>query len=625
MIPYNPSSFNSNKTILEQILELKRWLIQHPSYKLYTTYLNYYPTENRDVFFNDINGDLDFIESIAIGDIIVFGDANYASVESVTIDPDDITNSYATIAIPVSSFRGPQGPQGADGANGTNGADGTCIRKYSGNSNANPSTYYAISLLNFNNGLQQYDLIYFNDGYAGFVSNVNVGLSSFQISARFYVNGQNGADGAYVSNASVDANGDLIITIYDPETSIASQVNAGYVVGSDGNDGISVTNVTIDGNSHLIVTLSDGSTIDAGSVSSGGIEVVELTSNTGTLSVDDFNKVNSYNCVIIRNNNIYVRERSSVYNTIKYCCSFADGSILKQTLVYTINLSTRGYTHASNVDTITEYSITSNIATNGQVLTADGNGNCSWQNVSGGSFTDYVTITGVSGTFSDSDYNKLLQNDSVIINSDNKRIYAKYSEDNYNIVYENYYIYQNSLRRSYITITKSTKTWTHDNTYPTISTNNFYSGTATSGQVLTANGSGGASWQNASSGAQIFRYNASTIDFTRLINIVKNGHIVSGTYEMIVGGVNRIINANTIFNRTDNANRIYIDGEVGGYGSNQVNIWIFSGQIDSTGILPTYSQAILLSNDGQSVTYRILISDMKNIDIYYIASSEITQ
>ena len=32
MIPYNPSSFDTNKTLLENILELKKWLQAHPCY-----------------------------------------------------------------------------------------------------------------------------------------------------------------------------------------------------------------------------------------------------------------------------------------------------------------------------------------------------------------------------------------------------------------------------------------------------------------------------------------------------------------------------------------------------------------------------------------------------------------
>ena len=223
MIPYNPSSFNTNKTILEQILELKNWLKQHPSYKIYYCISNFMPTGDDDRAFTEIAGDPDEVANIAVGDLLVFPDAYYSEVIAVDYD-----NELVTIALPATNFKGPQG------ATGPAGLDGTCIRKYSGNSNANPSTLYAISNLNFSTGLQQYDLIYFNDGYAGFVSNVNVGLSSFQISTRFYVNGINGTDGAYVSNAEVDANGDLIITIYNPATSSTIQVNAGYVVGPQG-------------------------------------------------------------------------------------------------------------------------------------------------------------------------------------------------------------------------------------------------------------------------------------------------------------------------------------------------------------------------------------------------------
>ena len=42
MIPYNPSSFDTNKTLLENILELKKWLQAHPCY---------------EVFYSSANGD----------------------------------------------------------------------------------------------------------------------------------------------------------------------------------------------------------------------------------------------------------------------------------------------------------------------------------------------------------------------------------------------------------------------------------------------------------------------------------------------------------------------------------------------------------------------------------------
>ena len=448
MIPYNPSSFNTNKTILEQILELKKWLKENPSYKIYTTYRNWTPVEDRTIFFTEINGDRTFIDSIAVGDIVVWSDGYFSNVESVHIDPDDDDNSYVLIALPVVQTIGPRGPQGYTGPQGATGPQGP--------------------------------------------------------------QGPTGATGPQGPTGPA---------------------------GADGNDGVSITNVAIDGNQHLIVTLSDGSSIDAGSVSSGGTNpAVSIANYTTTLSDAEFNLLDSYdNSVIIytggTNPEYYYKGLTTSTNLIFYCIKKDIDNIWKRFSI-SVNKTTKGTSFGSTQLAVgSEYGIECGSATIGQVLGVVASGKTGWVNASG-SFDNYVTIIGVTGTFSDSDYNKLLQNDSVIINNDNKRIYAKYSEDNYNIVYENYYIYQNSFRRSYITVTKSTKTWAHNNSYPTVSTNNFYSGTATNGQVLTADGSGNASWQNSSGGSTLYQHNIKIIgsSFEVCFCIINNN---SNSYNII--------------------------------------------------------------------------------------------
>ena len=110
MIPYNPSSFNSNKTILEQILELKRWLIDHPSYKIYYIFdLWNTITPQYTWNFSDIVGDA---TNIAEGDVVSFSNSYVASVISV-----DSANETFTVA-PATSYAGPQGPTGATGPQG---------------------------------------------------------------------------------------------------------------------------------------------------------------------------------------------------------------------------------------------------------------------------------------------------------------------------------------------------------------------------------------------------------------------------------------------------------------------------------------------------------------------------
>ena len=319
MIPYNPSSFDRNKTILEQILELKKWLKEHPSYKAYTTYTHYYPTQNRDIFFNEINGDTDFVDSIAIGDIVVWGDGYFSSVEAVTIDPDDRDNSYVTMAIPVTSLIGPQGPAGTSVTNATVTAG--------------------------------YLTLYLSDGsqiLCGYVKGAD-GTNG--------TNGTNGTDGKYISNVTVDGNGDLICTIYDPETSTSTQVNAGYVVGPAGQDG-------------------------------HGMSIINTTTLTGTLSASDLAKANGTDdCILIYTDNgvdltmqRIMRDSSNVYfyshfiDTGKAVCSICE-----------VNAVTGAYTISGGDLPIKASNIDSETATNGQVLTADGLGGASWQTPGGGS------------------------------------------------------------------------------------------------------------------------------------------------------------------------------------------------------------------------------------------------
>ena len=116
-IPYNPSSFNSNKTILQAIEELKKYLQENPCYKIYMYNDDYVD----GTYVYDKSG-VDDPDSIEAYDVIFFTNSYYSKVESVG-------DSTITVwpAINFTGAEGPQGPAGADGADGTNGADGVSI------------------------------------------------------------------------------------------------------------------------------------------------------------------------------------------------------------------------------------------------------------------------------------------------------------------------------------------------------------------------------------------------------------------------------------------------------------------------------------------------------------------
>jgi hypothetical protein len=407
MIPYNPSSFNSNKTILEQILEIKKWLIAHPSYKVYYCTSNFMPTGDDDRAFSEIAGTEEEVQNIAVGDLLVFPDAYYSEVIAVDLD-----NEMVTIALPATNFSGPQGATGPSGADGTN---GTCIRYCNTNKNSNPSTTYAVSDITFSTGLQINDCILFKNNRIGFVDYISGG--TFRVTQNIIIDGK---DGKYVSNARIDENGDLIITLYDPESMIQSSIDVGHVVGSDGNDGVSVTNVTIDGNSHLIVTLSDGSSIDAGSVSSGGgANVVTLSTTSGTLTPEELAILQEDDSVIIYNGGYYKKHYSD--NSSMTFVRIYDAGTLTYERRFDITISSRAYLHTQAYLPASAGNITSYGATSGQVLQADGNGGASWQNAGGGKYLHNVQIRRTPGTYSEPYYMinfSLINDNGTVFGSD---------------------------------------------------------------------------------------------------------------------------------------------------------------------------------------------------------------
>ena len=116
-IPYNPSSFNSNKTILQAIEELKKYLQENPCYKIYMYNDNYVD----GTYVYDKSG-VDDPDSIEAYDVIFFANSYYSKVESVG-------DSAITVwpAINFTGAEGPEGPAGADGADGADGANGVSI------------------------------------------------------------------------------------------------------------------------------------------------------------------------------------------------------------------------------------------------------------------------------------------------------------------------------------------------------------------------------------------------------------------------------------------------------------------------------------------------------------------
>lgn len=333
MIPYNPSSFNTNKTILEQILELKKWLKEHPSYAVYTTYIHYKPAENVDYFFTEINGDPDFVDNIAVGDLLWFGDGYISPIASITIDPNDRENSYVTISQPVTSLIGPTGPQGPRGY------DGVSVT----NASVNASGYLIITL---SNGLTV------NTGYV-------VGpQGTTGPEGPEGPQGPTGPSGVSITNVAIDGNQHLIVTLSD-----GSSIDAGSV--SSGGPYI----ITISGTSSGYIT----NTADRNKITSNDIDVY------------------IYNSTL----DVYFRKETNVTGggVVRFSYTQDDGTGLKNGYLYiTTNNWQWILTRNTNYYKTTASLVNSQTATSGQVLMADGSGGASWQNVSSGKYLINVTL-----------------------------------------------------------------------------------------------------------------------------------------------------------------------------------------------------------------------------------------
>ena len=316
MIPYNPSSFDTNKTILEQILELKNWLKEHPSYRIFASSENGNTsmTSTYDLTQVEENADLN------VGDVVLFHNGCVGCVSSVDRDNNEFDCNY-----PCTNIKGPQGPRG-----------------------------YVTSITNIqvdSNGDLQVT-IYNPDTQSS--STYNAG----HVVGADGTNGTNGVDGASVTNAQIDASGDLEITIYDPATSTSTTTNVGHVVGTDGQ----------------------------------GMQVINTTTSTGTLSASDLAKANGTDdCILIFTDNgvdltmqRILRDSSNVY----FYAYFVDTG-KAQFLMCEVNAVTGAYNIDGGDLPIKASNIDSESATNGQVLIADGSGGASWQNAGGGGSTLY--------------------------------------------------------------------------------------------------------------------------------------------------------------------------------------------------------------------------------------------
>ena len=565
MIPYNPSSFNSNKTILEQIIELQNWLKEHPQYRIYCSSENGATLQVTYTLSNVTdNTDMD------TGDVVLFANGTIASVTSV--DRDNNTFNVAGLQ----SIVGPQGPSGPEGYS----------LRVSSDNYVNDSTAYSRANLEPSHGTRQGDTIIFANGELGIVTSISG--ADFYVSSRTL--SMKGPQGVSITNVVIDASGHLIVTLSDGNTIDAGSVvtgtgvniiqltqytgtlsaddlaivndptqeciidyyenskhsfyfkdrqitggwrfsNIDYVTGShitimwhieiDSTTGaylqdytqsfIRAENMNSYGATSGQVLTADGSNGASWQTPSGSSpEIVTISGSSGTLVGDNLTKIQSDNCIIYHSgDDRYYRKGSLSSGTYIY---YYDTSYANSSIAYAnmIEIKKVGGQWTKSSGTIRYKPIASTIdsqtATSGQVLTADGNGNASWQTPSGGTFDHYVQITTESsGTISLTDIPKLQHEDSLLIwyDGNNYHYYTKFEETSSTISFNN------TFRTNGITqILINKSDGTYSKSYYKFRSSAIDSQTATNGQVLTADGNGNASWQTPSGGTTLNKYTA---------------------------------------------------------------------------------------------------------------------
>ena len=338
--------------------------------------------------------------------------------------------------------------------------------------------------------------------------------------------------------------------------------------GATGSAGVSVSGATINSAGHLIITLSDGNTIDAGSVVISYDNTVEITANSGTLTNDDYNKLLSDDSHIKYGSQLYYKESGGSASMKFFHLTSGGHTASRQT--FTITNSTKAYVWTDHVFAIDEDCISAtNVA--GEVLMSNGDGTASWGTVSSG-YENTVSINTTSGTFTDDEFAKLGYGDSTIIYTDAYSVSTVYKLKIETASILEFEAIDAASRNNLklIDVNKITKAYSMTS-IAMITSATISSGSATSGKVLTANGSGGTSWETAGGGSKylhiikadngtyffyIYIYNSSSTPFSSLADVA--GYIYP------LGFINNqnqyTLCSNPIFNKSDGARYGIITG-----------------------------------------------------------------
>ena len=212
--------------------------------------------------------------------------------------------------------------------------------------------------------------------------------------------------------------------------------------GDKGDNGVSVVSAHFNNQFHLILTLSNNTSIDAGKVKNcyiADVGVLTIGGETTSFSLSATDRAN----IADEDINVIIKFQSGTggiiyYMTKKYITDTGTHYFNLQTvatngsvIAYSANIDTTvaSQTLISRTIKTTASAVDSGTATNGQVLTADGNGGASWEDAGGGA-PIIITITGSSGYLSATNLTTIKNNDNVIIsNTTSHKYYYKTLQD----------------------------------------------------------------------------------------------------------------------------------------------------------------------------------------------------
>lgn len=194
--------------------------------------------------------------------------------------------------------------------------------------------------------------------------------------------------------------------------------------GDKGDNGVSVVSAHFNNQFHLILTLSNNTNIDAGKVKNcyiADVGVLTIGGETTSFSLSATDRANiadeDINVIIKFQDGtggiIYYMTKKYITDTGTHYFNLQTVALNGSVIAYSANIDTTvaSQTLISRTIKVQDGAIDSETATNGQVLTADGNGGAGWQNAGGGTtLTKYTWTETTWNTSAENTLKSILKN-----------------------------------------------------------------------------------------------------------------------------------------------------------------------------------------------------------------------